>query len=108
AGILERKMKASVVAILPVVAGCHLASGIDEMKIDRRVAEVPKEKFACEAFADDFEELDASQWQEVDSGEGVELVHDADITGVIVDLDDAGAGARGGILAGTKVDFNAC
>lgn len=93
--------------VAPLLGGCHLASGIDGIKIDRRVAEVPKEEFACEALQDAFETLDGARWN-VASDEGYDVAHDEDLEAVVVSMADVAADSRAGITSTGKHDFNDC
>jgi hypothetical protein len=94
--------------------GCHIASGIDDLKIDRRVAEVPPEDLACDPIDDDFPSIDGDQWDVIEGG-GITVSHDDAIvteeaieTGAVISLDDTEASARGGLITVGKLNFNLC
>lgn len=102
-------MRASYgIFVLPIAAGCHLASGIDDIRFDTRTNNPQEVKFACEPSRDNFVELDATQWTVTDDAEGITVAHDPAIEGVVVNVDDASGGARGGLITADKYNLNDC
>ncbi len=93
---------------IPWLAGCHIASGIDDIKIDTRVEVITAEQFECVRDTDDFVSLDENMWNTVAATDGIDVRHDPAIDGVVFDFANTPAGARAGLITSSKYDFNGC
>ncbi len=110
AGIFWEPVNRSALALWILLPGCHLASGLDDFRVDRSEVVVMPETFDCTPESDDFETFRDDLWEEqldatADRGPGV--IEDME-GGMALSLTDANAGDRGGIVTIDKINFRRC
>lgn len=97
---------AMMAACLAGGSGCHLASGLDDFRVNRLEIQPPPETFPCNETEDLFESINPNLWTEA-LDDGVSLGFGME-GGMVLSLENAAEGSTGGLFSTEAIGFNLC